>query len=311
MRKMIIDTDTASDDAVAIAYALRTPEIHVEAITIVAGNVPLGVAVKNALVTIERTGSYQPPVYAGAAKPLLRKLFTSEFVHGPDGMGDMNLEEPMISCAEGHAVDTLIRVIMENPGEIELVTLGPLTNVAIAFLREPRIADRVKSVFVMGGTTGFGPGNITPVAEFNIYVDAEAARIVADSGMPMTFVGWDVSMNDTFITEDDMAYLKGSDSKLAQFCVRCNMGLYDFNWKRFKKKGFDLPDPVTMVSAICPDIILEQSEVSISISYRDEETYGQMLIDRYNLPEREKCINIVTKIDAVRFKEILFSALIK
>jgi purine nucleosidase len=184
MRKFIIDTDTASDDAVAIIMALREPSVKVEAVTVVAGNVPLDKAVRNALISIEKAETYQPPVYIGLSKPLIRKQYTAEYVHGEDGLGDVGYKDPVIKAEREHAVDALLRIIDENPGQLELITLGPLTNVAAAVIKSPETMKKLKGIYTMGGTLGF-PGNVSVAAEFNIYVDAEAAEIVCNSGIPI------------------------------------------------------------------------------------------------------------------------------
>jgi len=144
MRRFLIDTDTASDDAVALIMALREPDIRVEAITVVAGNLPLPLAVKNALLSVEVANTYRPPVFAGMAKPLLRDLFTSEFVHGDDGMGNMGLPEPALAAEREHAVDALIRILTGAPDELELITLGPLTNISMVCLRAPEAIRKLK-----------------------------------------------------------------------------------------------------------------------------------------------------------------------
>lgn len=306
MRRILIDTDTASDDAVALIFALRDDRAHIEAITVVAGNVPVDTGVKNALTAVQMASTYQPPVYRGCAKPMMRDLFTSEFVHGSDGMGDMNLPDPALRVASGHGVDKIVELVIANPHEIEIITLGPLTNVALAYLKEPRIAQLVKHVFVMGGS-GFGPGNITPVAEFNIYVDAEAAQIVLSSGMPLTFVGWDVSTDETFINQADIDHLLATGSPIAQFCVRCNEGLRLHNEEVWGQSGFDLPDPTTVIAALYPEIILKQNTAYSFVECKSAETYGQMVIDGNNLLKRPANVTLCHKIDAARFKEILFS----
>jgi len=177
MRHFLIDTDTASDDAVALLMALREPSVRVGAITVVAGNCPLDIGVRNALISVELAGTYAPPVYAGMSQPLLRELVTSEHVHGQDGLGNMDLPAPASEKQSGHAVDKIIEMAHCFPGELEIITLGPLTNLAMAILKEPSLPDLIQRVYIMGGA-GLGPGNITPVAEFNFYVDAEAAHLV-------------------------------------------------------------------------------------------------------------------------------------
>lgn len=309
VRKVIIDTDTASDDVVAIIMALREPSIRVEAITAVAGNVKVDLASKNARISVEKANTYTPPVYKGVGKPLMRELFTSEFVHGKDGMGDMNLPEPKVTEEQEHAVDAIIHLIMSNPGEIEVVTLGPLMNLALAYLKEPRIAEKVKKVVIMGGA-GLGPGNITPVAEFNMYVDAEAASIVLQSGMPITMVGWDVCLGKTFLSEEDIKYLQQQSSEIAEFCVRCNQSVEKFDEKRFGKKGFDLPDPTAMAVAISDEIILKKYEAYVYVETNSEQTYGQVIIDQHHLLEKNANVTICEEVDAKKFKELLFKNII-
>lgn len=305
MRRFIIDTDTASDDVVAIILALRDPNIHVEAITVVAGNLPLELAVKNALISVEQAGTYTPPVYRGAPKPLLRPLVTSEFVHGEDGMGEMNLPTPALVPAAGHAIDAIIGLAERYAGEIELVTLGPLTNLALAVSQAPEIAQQIRRVVIMGGQ-GRGAGNMTPVSEFNIYVDAEAAQIVLNSGLALTFVGWDVSTDDTFIHQADIDRLLASGSARAAFCVRCNQTLIHYNAETWGKAGFDLPDPVTMIAAIYPELITEQISAYCAVEHKSADTYGQLIIDEHRLLNRPPNANVCLKIDAARFKQILF-----
>lgn len=306
MRRILIDTDTASDDAVALIFALRDDRAHVEAITVVAGNVPVDLGVKNALTSVQMAATYTPPVYRGSSKPMMRDLFTSEFVHGSDGMGDMHLPTPSLAAAPGHAIDKIIELVTQNPHAIEIITLGPLTNLALAYLKAPRIAQLVKHVFVMGGS-GFGPGNITPVAEFNIYVDAEAAHVILNSGMPLTFIGWDVSTDETFINQADIDFLLGTGSPIAQFCVRCNEGLRLHNEEIWGQSGFDLPDPTAVIAALYPEIILKQSTVYSFVEYKSPDTYGQMVIDANHLLKRAPNATLCHKIDAAQFKQILFS----
>src|ERR1700756_4983305 len=187
-RTLLIDTDTASDDAVALIIALRSRDVRVAAITVVAGNVSVAQATSNALFTAELCGA-DVPVYSGAEGPLLRKLVIADWFHGADGLGDHGYKPAKRRVESAHAVDALIQTVDENPG-IEIVTLGPLTNVAMALLREPKLASSVKRCVVMGGAPCC-VGNVTPAAEFNIWVDAEVARIVFQSGMPVEMVGWD------------------------------------------------------------------------------------------------------------------------
>jgi len=306
MRHFLIDTDTASDDAVALIMALREPSIKVEAITVVAGNCPLETCLKNALISIERAGTYIPPIYSGIPKPLFRKLFTSEFVHGQDGMGNMNLPQPTLEVQSTHAVDAIIEMAHCFPGELEIVTLGPLSNLAMALLKEPELPALVKQIYIMGGA-GLGVGNITPVAEFNFYVDAEAIHLVMQANFEKTVVGWDVCIAETFINRSDIAHLN-SLGVLGEFTVRCNASLIEFN-KGWGKDGFDLPDPTTMAVALYPDIVTKKFQAYGYIEYKSEKAYGQFIIDQLQLTGEPHNTTIVTEINAHKFKEKLFKLL--
>ena len=306
MRHFLIDTDTASDDAVALLMALREPSVKVEAITVVAGNCPLETSVKNALISVEKAGTYSPPVYAGMKQPILRELFTSEFVHGQDGMGNMDLPSPTLEKQPDHAIDMIIETARHFPGVLEIVTLGPLTNLAMALLKEPTLPDLVKRVYIMGGA-GLGPGNITPVAEFNFFVDAEAAHLVMKSKLAKTVVGWDVCMAETFINRSDITHLN-SLGLLGEFAVRCNASVIEFN-KGWGKDGFDLPDPTTVAVALYPDIVTKQFDAYGYVEYKSEKAYGQFIIDQLQLTGKPHNVTIITEIDAQQFKQKLFQLL--
>ncbi len=190
MRKFLIDTDTASDDAVAIIMAHRWVDVHVEAVTIVSGNVSVEQGAKNALYTLEVCKA-STPVYIGCAKPMLRECSYAHWFHGDDGMGNKFYAEAKSKPQSAHAVDVIIDKIKTYPGEITIVTLGPLTNIATALLRAPEIASLVQRCVIMGGAANT-VGNVTPAAEYNIWVDPEAAKIVFHSGMPCEMVGWEL-----------------------------------------------------------------------------------------------------------------------
>ena len=191
MRKLIIDTDTGSDDAVAILMALLSDDIEVLAMTTVSGNAPLELATANCLQTMEITGNIVP-VYAGADRPLIRERVHAQNVHGEDGMGDMDLIHPTLKAVEGvHAADAIIDIVEKNPNEVEIVAIGPVTNIALAILKAPDTMKKVKAIWTMG-TAGFGPGNTTSVAEFNVDADAEAYRIMMNCGVPSYIGGFDI-----------------------------------------------------------------------------------------------------------------------
>ncbi|MGX5089110.1 nucleoside hydrolase [Enterobacter sp. UPMP2052] len=307
MRKLLIDTDTASDDAVALLMALREASVRVEAITVVAGNCKLQQCVHNALVSVEKANTYTPPVFAGMARPLLREPFLSHHIHGADGMGDMHLSPPALKQEQLHAVDAIIHYAEMYAGELEIVTLGPLTNLAMAVLKSPTLIEKIKHVYIMGGA-GLTPGNITPLAEFNFYVDAEAADIVIKSGLALTVVGWEIGMGEAFINEYDMDYLNKLSS-LGRFTVRCNKALMEFNAGRTERKGFDLPDPTTMAVALYPDIIQEAIVRYSWVEYKSQSSYGHYVIDSTNLTGKAPNARIVLKIKSGLFKDKLFRLL--
>jgi purine nucleosidase len=306
--RMIIDTDTASDDAVALVLALRNPAIQVEAITVVAGNLPLEQCVQNALYTVELCGA-QTPVYAGRAAPLLRAPHSGESVHGRDGMGDIGLPLSGRDPAPGHAVDVLLRTIGGAPGEITLVTLGPLSNVALALLRDPSIAQKVRRCYIMGGTSD-GYGNVSAVAEYNIWADPEAARVVFDSGMPITMIGWDISRKYAVIDRPAAATLRAIGTPLAHFCIDIQATLQSFTETKTKLAGFDLADPIAMAIAIDPSIATRTLHVPVLISTDTDLSRGQTVIDHRNLSGRTSLVDVVVEADHARFIDQLAGMLV-
>jgi purine nucleosidase len=306
VRRFLIDTDTASDDAVALVMALKHPDVRVEAITVVAGNVPLGQGVQNALYTVELAGA-SVPVYAGVAAPLMRPLETAQNVHGLDGMGDIGLPLSGRTPAPGHAVDVLIETIKRYPGEITLVTLGPLTNLALALLRDPSIAGKVAGCVVMGGI-GRGHGNVTAVAEFNIWVDPEAAKIVFGSGLPLTMVGWDMSYRfATFPTEDADA-LRAIGTPVAQFCVDIQGVLDKYAREESGLDGFDLPDPIAMAVALDPAVATQTEHRFVAIETGGEWCRGQTVVDVLGVTGRSANTIIVLEASRERFLALLHDA---
>jgi purine nucleosidase len=257
--------------------ALRHPDADVRAITVVAGNVPLEQAVQNALYTRDLVGS-DVPVYAGAARPRSGPQRLAQDVHGLDGMGDVGLDLQGREPAAGDAVDVLIRTIRERPGEVTLVTLGPLTNVAAAFERAPDIATQLRALVVMGGTSD-AVGNVTPVAEFNIWADVESAALVFAAGAPLTMVGWDVSRKFAVIEPDDAAELRAL-GPLGEFSVDIQRTLVEFALQETGLPGFDLPDPIAMAIALEPEVALQVEHVYVAVERDGELTRGQTVVDR-------------------------------
>ena len=302
LRRFLIDTDTASDDAVALVMALRNPTIRVEAITVVAGNVPLEQAIQNALYTVELCDS-DVPVYAGSSAPLARPLETAQFVHGEDGMADIGLQLSGRVPQPGDAVDIISSTINRYPGQITLVTLGPLTNLATALLRDASLADRVAECVVMGGT-GEGPGNVTGNAEFNIWVDPEAAKIVFESGLPIKLVGWDISCQYATFGPDAAMALRDLGTDLARFSIDIQGTVNRYAIDVSGLEGFDLPDPIAMAIALDPLIASRARKVHIRVGTGDTDR-GATPIDR----SREPNVEMVEEADRGRFLSLLHRAL--
>ena len=306
MRRFLIDTDTASDDAVAIVMALRQPDVHVEALTVVAGNVGLVQAVQNALYVVELCGE-ETPVHAGLAKPIMRTLETASEVHGEDGMGDCGLPLHGRTPADGRGVDVIVDTILGSPGEITLVCLGPLTNIAAALLRAPEIVDAVGRVVVMGGTGVQGPGNVTAIAEFNFWADAEAASIVTASGMPLEFVGWDVSITSAVVTQDRFHDRDALGTPMAAFSRDVAQAVRRFAMG-IGLEGDDLPDPIAMAHAIDPSVA-EISRLHVEVMFGDGLQRGAMSIDKIGSTGATPNVDIVTHYPSDHFFEMLFDAL--
>ena len=307
MRRMLIDTDTGSDDVWALIAALRaTEEVKVEAITVVCGNVPLDLCVKNALIAVGKAGTYIPPVYRGMSRPLVRdKLYTSEYVHGKDGLSDLNLPYPSIKEDPGHAMDAIIDLVMANPGEIEIVTLGPLTNLAMAYLKEPRIARLIKKVYIMGAS-GQDQGNATPAAEFNVYVDAEAAQIVLQSGMDSLWVTWDVCRGECEITPEDIAHLRGLGSPVADFCVDCTTVLRQYEQNKYGKDSYGVIDIIIMIAVLYPGVMGKVYQAYCQVETKAGLTYGYFSIDKQHQLHHPVNASICQEVDSKLYKQRLF-----
>jgi len=307
VRRFLIDTDTASDDAVAILMAHRWPDVQVDAVTVVAGNVPVEMGARNAGYTVELCGA-QTPVYVGCDRPLLREPSWAFFFHGPDGMGGMDYPPPARPPEGEHAVDALVRLIRARPGEYTLVTLGPLTNVALALRRAPEIARLVRQCYVMGGAA-CTVGNITPAAEFNIWVDPEAARIVFHSGMPILMVGWEHCRGEAAFDEAGMEEIRRIGTLYARFALDCNRTAIRVAMEWLGEPGLTLPDPVTMSIALDSAVCTSRSRHFVDVETASDLTRGMTMVDRYGVLNREPNLEVCWAIDVRRWKETLLRTL--
>ena len=269
-RRIIIDTDPGVDDAMAIFLALRSPELKVEAITPVSGNVPLALTLPNALRLIEIAGHPEIPVAAGAAVPLVRHLITASYVHGNNGLGGVEFPEPKIKPVKETASEIIRRIVRENPGEITLVPIGPVTNIATALRSDPEIAKMIPAIVMMGGS--ISAGNITPAAEFNLYVDPEAARAVFDSGIPITMVGLDVTRK-VQLMDEHVAKLAAAQNPVSQAAAKIMRNAIDTVRKIGIGNGSMMHDPLAVASMIDPEI-LTLRDYHIDIETAGEFTAG-------------------------------------
>ncbi len=301
-----IDTDTASDDACALVMALRAPNISVEGISVVAGNVGLEQCVQNALYTVELCGE-TTPVYVGCHQPIMRELEDASEVHGEDGMGDIGLDLKGRKPAKENAIDTMVECITSSPGKIRLVTLGPLSNIAAAILKEPTFAEAVEHCYIMGGAA-MAEGNVTPSAEYNIWADPEAAHIVLESGMKITIASWDVCLKAAFIDDKAEAEIRAIGTKYADFALDIQKGVAEFTKEKLGLAGFDLPDPLAMAVAIAPEIA-ETKEVYIQVATGDGIARGQTILDNYGLLEKQPNAKITTHVEPKVFKDMLIELL--
>jgi purine nucleosidase len=317
-RTFLIDTDTASDDAVALIIALRAPDVRVAAITVVAGNVDVQQATRNALYTVELCGA-SVPVYSGAARPLLRPYQNATWFHGRDGLGDHNYPAPRQTAQSKYAVDAIIETINANPGLV-LVTLGPLTNVALAISREPGIAAKVSRCVVMGGAPCC-EGNVTPAAEYNIWVDPEAASVVMRSALPVELIGWHLCRGQAVLGPGDIAHLEGFNTPIAHFAIECNSHARVALKTQTGEDGICLPDPVTMCLALDPSVGTEWSNHYVEVETQSELTRGMTVVDRLNVADDERNrdvwapaiqkgrVKVCWTIDNARWKQALYTAL--
>ena len=311
MHRLLIDTDTGNDDVWAIICALRATDlVKVEAITVVMGNVCLDYCVKNALIAVEQAGTYKPPVYRGMGRAILRdRPESAVYVHGKDGLSDMNLPWPETKEEKKHAIDAIIDTVMGNPGEIEIVTLGPLTNLAMAYLKEPRIAENVKKVYIMGGA-GLDQGNMSPSTEFNIGVDVEAADIVLRSGMDMMWVTWDVCRGEAPLTGEDFKLLESYDTPLSRFAVRCTQSVREWDRNKYGKDTVGIIDSIIMLAVIYPEIQKNTYRAKCAIETGGTIAYGHFSIDKYKLtPDIGNEVEICQEVHADLYKKHLFELL--
>ena len=301
--KIIIDTDPGQDDAAAIMLALGSPELEVLGLTVVAGNVPLPLTERNARIVCEMCGRTDIKVFAGADRPLQRPLVTAEHVHGKTGLDGPDLFEPSFPLQDTHAVDFIVDSVMnEVPGTITLCPIGPLTNIALALQKEPSIAGRLKQIVLMGGGY-FEQGNITPSAEFNIYVDPEAADRVFSCGAPITMMPLDVT-HKVMTTKKRVDAFRVINNPAAQALVDMLEFSERFDEEKYGTDGGPLHDPTTIAWLLQPRLFKGRL-CNVEIETQSDLTRGATVVDWWGVTERPKNALVIREVDAVGFFELI------
>jgi len=293
--------------------------VEVKAITMVAGNVGLEQATRNALYTVGLTGR-NVPVYMGASKPLTRRHENAQWFHGQDGLGDQGYPEPTQKAESKPAVDAIIETVKANPG-IVMVTLGPLTNIALAVSKAPEIVPLISRCVIMGGAACC-VGNVTPAAEYNIWVDPEAAHIVFSSGLAIEMVGWELCRGEANLRQNDIDFIRDMNTMLGHFTIDCNSVAMQANFKQSAEIGIALPDPVAMSVALDPSVVKQASKHYVMIEHQSELTRGMTVVDQLGvtgeplnvnvwggLHQHEANTRVVWEIDIPHWKQMLFQVL--
>ena len=301
MQRILLDTDPGIDDALALFLALASPEIQLEAITTVSGNVDVDATTHNALALLTLAGRTDIPVAAGCKYPLVRPAVDAALVHGQNGLGDIELPSPTCQALSQHGVDLIIERVMSAPDEITLVAIGPLTNLALALRKEPRLAQHVREVFIMGGALRV-PGNVTPCAEFNIYADPHAAQIVLSAGWPLRLVSLDVTQR-VILQQTQFAALAAAGAPVPL----CMQRMASFYFEQFlanqPEQGFTMHDPLCLAAAFQPDLIAWEPAY-VEVELNGTHTLGETVayFRRSDTPAAN--IQASIAVDAPRFTDM-------
>ena len=305
MIRLVIDTDPGVDDAVAIMAAFAHPEAQVEAITTVAGNVSLERTTANACTILDVLGR-DVPVYAGCERPLVGPVVDAGHVHGGDGLGDSGYPPSRRKVAGEHAVDALIRLANESPGELTLVAIGPLTNLALATRLDPTLPHKYDRLVVMGGTIR-GTGNVSTAAEFNVYADPEAAAVVFDAWPGLTLLSWETTMDHGF-TAGQIAALSAVDSPRAEFFRRISTRSIEVVAQMLGRETLFQPDLLAVAVALEPDVVRRAEPHHVRVELAGQHTRGHTTVDWFDLTGQEPNVNVVLELDAGRLWELLRAA---
>ncbi len=303
-RKIIIDTDPGQDDAVAILLALGSPELELLGITCVAGNVPLALTQRNARIVCELASRTDIPVFAGAVRPMVRTLVTAEYVHGKTGLNGPELWEPTMPLRKEHAVDFIVKTLRTHRnGAVTLCVLGPLTNIALALIKAPDIAEHIREIVLMGGGC-FEGGNTTPAAEFNIYVDPHAAKVVFQSGIPLVVMPLDLT-HKALTTRDRVERFKSLGNKAGIFTGEMLDFFERFDMEKYGSEGAPLHDPNVIAYLLKPEMY-KGREVNVEIETESALTMGMTVVDWWGVTGRQPNATYMREVDDAAFFELLF-----
>ncbi len=306
-RPIIIDTDPGQDDAIAILTALASPELDVLGITAVAGNVPLPLTLLNTRKLCELAGKPDTPVFEGCARPMVRSLVTAEHVHGKTGLDGPELPEPTMPVQEEHAVDFIIASLLAaDDAGITLCPVGPLTNIALAMVKEPSIVPKIREIVLMGGAYWEG-GNITPTAEFNIYVDPHAAHVVFTSGVPIVAHSLDVT-HRALMTKEWIAAVRALETDVGRASAEMLTFYERFDEEKYGTNGGPLHDPNVIAYLIDPTIY-EGKDCFVEVEIGSEKTMGQTSVDWWRVTKNEPNCHWIREVDSERFYALLLDRL--
>lgn len=298
-RKIIIDTDPGQDDALAILLALGSPELEVLGITCVAGNVPLPLTIRNARLVCELAGRPDMRIFAGCERPMVRDLVTAEAVHGETGLDGPDWDEPTMPVQEQHAVDWLVETLMAaGDGEITLCPVGPITNVAMAMIREPRIVPKIGEIVTMGGGYFVG-GNTTPVAEFNVYVDPHAAAVMYRSGVPIVTMPLDVT-HKALMSPEWIASIRAIGGEVGTKTAAMVSFYERYDLDRYGTRGGPLHDPATIAYLLRPELY-GGKDVFVEVETHSELTMGMTVVDYWDRFGREPNCRWISEVDSDGF----------
>jgi purine nucleosidase len=307
VNRFVIDTDPGVDDAHAIMMAFAHPEAQVEAITTVAGNVSLERTTAKACTILDVLEG-DVPVYAGCGRPLMAEALDASHVHGKDGLGDSGYPPSKRVVADEHAVHALIRLANASPGELTLVALGPLTNVALATRLDPTLPEKYERLVVMGGAIR-GTGNVTPSAEFNVYADPEAAAIVYDAWPGLTLISWETTMDHGF-TAEQVETLMAIDATRprAEFFRRVSRGTIEVVQQMLGHQVLVTPDALAVAVALEPDIVCRAERHCVQVELAGRHTRGHTTVDWLDQTGRQPNVNLVLEMDTERLWELMQAA---